>query len=1092
MLASRRHAVILAVALMTAGLAAVRGGPQEKAPQEKDPAESDFIRDGFEAERTTWQQEYTDTTVRLLAHERSDRAAHGGRTSERFRFEAGVGSRFFVSQALPKIPVTEDLGVSLYIRSNRPGAQVFGWVVLPEDIDPETRAPSFVLLPGSVFGRADRWEKLELSEMLPAIEEQARVLRASTRRPVSARGAYLERVVVNLMGGMGETDAFLDDLQVGPVPQAVAAAWIAGHSASPAEGQAAGAQVRKAGEVKDQGEVALPRIQLARGRFERLIEGQRYVPWFPTAIDAPGADPATLRRYGFDVLVTGPDPDVKRIRPLVDGDKPMFLLPRLSDAAEEGGPQRALREISEYPLPKSVMLWSIGEHLGRPREASARRQEVDRIREVLGPLGESQDVPRLSTATVDGEFRLYSRPPGNLDVIGLDLPIWGTSRTLTDGLTYIKQRRDLIARMSLEALFWAWLPATTPPEVVRNIWGTDDVPPWGNPPVLPEQLRLMTYMALAGGCRGITFVGDANLTRPAGEPLLIEMGFLNAEIDLFEGLLAGNIRRIAEYPVFDPDPPDRPNMPNTNQKRMPLIKEFSGKPGLFAAAIPLAGSKGSLLLVADFQGEAQWQPNQMAYHDLVISARLPQSVQFLEVSPGEARFLEPKPDDRIPGGTRVTIPDFGVTTMILCTTDMALCERIQKNVQRIRPLAVQWAIRQAELEFALARDGHERLKADGHLINNEEQLEQRRARGIEGRPTDADDLFVKAEEFIKSARAAYEGQDYATAWAEARRASRPLRTVMFGYWIQAFGEFAKAVDESFYGKKVKYTPGEIRPFPNPPILINGSSCPAAISFYTLPQMHIWKDWIKGMTGYRFGPNRVPSGSFDEPRTVLSSGWTDVSHQYEGIVKKITVPRKQRTPVKKRQESVKKAATKSKKADVRYEEERIDENDHVLMMSVAAEDPKKVDELDPYIDEPVAAVLSPAVRVAANNMIRISVLIQQPIASAAGKGGVIVRDSIGGEQFQFRTAGPIPGFHRLVLYRKAPADGVVRVMLGLAGYGEVLFDDFRVQVIEEEGAGVPVESGFARDEPPTGAAPRTPDPRMPAAAAAITAPTRRER
>ena len=48
----------------------------------------------------------------------------------------------------------------------------------------------------------------------------------------------------------------------------------------------------------------------------------------------------------------------------------------------------------------------------------------------------------------------------------------------------------------------------------------------------------MTYMALAGGCRGLTFVGDADLTRPAGEPLLLEMSFLNAEIDLFEEILA--------------------------------------------------------------------------------------------------------------------------------------------------------------------------------------------------------------------------------------------------------------------------------------------------------------------------------------------------------------------------------------------------------------------------------------------------------------------------------------------------------------------------------------------------------------------------
>ena len=80
----------------------------------------------------------------------------------------------------------------------------------------------------------------------------------------------------------------------------------------------------------------------------------------------------------------------------------------------------------------------------------------------------------------------------------------------------------------------------------------------------------------------------------------------------------------------------------------------------------------------------------MAYHDLVINARLPQGVQFLMVSPGEARFLEQKVNDRVPGGTRLTIPDFGTTAMILCTTDMDLCRRIESFVQRIRPRPPRW------------------------------------------------------------------------------------------------------------------------------------------------------------------------------------------------------------------------------------------------------------------------------------------------------------------------------------------------------------------------------------------------------------------
>ncbi len=1088
MVVSRHHVTILAAAILATVVVAARGEPDGDRP-----GKGAFIRDGFETERTSWQREYTDATVRLQAHERSDRAAHGGRLSERFQFEAQSGSRFFVSYALPRVLVTADLGLSLYVRANRAGAQLFGWVVLPADIDPETRAPSYVLVPGTVFNRPDRWQKLELFDLLPAVEEQARVLRSSTRRPVPLQGAYLERVVVNLMGGMGESEVFLDDLEVGPVPQKLAADWSAGHAEVNREVSAAGGVMHKAAAAKDRAEATLPPIRFSRNAFSRLIESQRrYVPWFPTAVEAAGADPIALRQAGYDVLVTDARPDRRKLQSIVKSG--MFLLPRLEGADDEqGGAERIKAEMSQYPLPQSVALWSIGEHLGRQREVDARTQQIARIREAIAAVREREDELNLATATVDGEYRKYARSPANLDVIGVDLPIWGTSQSFEDGFEYLKQRRFATARSNAEAVFWAWLPAAPSEVVTRNIWGTDLVPTWGTPPVQADQLRLMTYMALSGGCRGLTFIGDADLTRPVGEPALIEMNFLNAEIDLFEQILAQNTQQIAEYKTFDPDPAERPSSANVNMKRMPLIAEYGGKPGLRAAAIPLPGSKGCLLLVADygwvdgFGTISQWQPTQAAYNNLVINPRVPQGVQFLEVSPGDAHFLETKTDDRVPGGTRLTLPDFGLTTMVLCTGDTALCERVRGYVQRIRPRAAQMAIRQAELQLALVRETHERLKADGHQLNNKKEIEQRRKRGIEAKPTDADDLVAKVEEYIKNARVAQEAEDYATAWIEARRAGRPLRNLMAGYWRQGMTELRETVNESFYGKKPEYPRGAMRPFPNPPVIVTGVSCPPAISFYTLPQLHIWKDWISGLEGYRFGPNRVPSGSFDEADAILAAGWTDVSHQYENVVKKITVPRREKTPLAKRNDKKDKdpkkpEVAKHKPEEIRYDEEKLEPNDHVLMLSVAADDPKAVDQVQPVLDYPAAAVLSPAIPIRANNLIRISVLVRHPNANPSGKGGIIVRDTIGGEQFQYRSSEIIAGYSRVVLYRKAPADGTFRVLLGLAGYGEAIFDDFRVQVVEEDRPHRSAQPGLVQSRRPGRATPRLPGPGQPAAAA----------
>ncbi len=142
----------------------------------------------------------------------------------------------------------------------------------------------------------------------------------------------------------------------------------------------------------------------------------------------------------------------------------------------------------------------------------------------------------------------------------------------------------------------------------------------------------------------------------------------------------------------------------------------------------------------------------MAYNNLTIYPVLPAGVQALQISPGDARFLERKPDDRLPGGTRITLPDFGVTTLLLCTNDMALCQQIQAAVQRIRPQAVALAIRQAEIQYQAVKDVHERLKADGHLFRSEKDIQGRELAGITVRPPDAIDLLAESEKFLKNSR----------------------------------------------------------------------------------------------------------------------------------------------------------------------------------------------------------------------------------------------------------------------------------------------------------------------------------------------------
>ncbi|MGZ3388473.1 MAG: hypothetical protein ACXVCF_02645, partial [Isosphaeraceae bacterium] len=466
-------------------------------------------------------------------------------------------------------------------------------------------------------------------------------------------------------------------------------------------------------------------------------------------------------------------------------------------------------------------------------------------------------------------------------------------------------------------------------------------------------------------------------------------------------------------------------------------KEFAPKPGLIASAIA-AERKGALLLLADYAGNSQFQPPQMAVRNLVIRANMPESAQAFEISPGEVKLL---PRERAPGGTQIVLDEFCTTAMILCTTDLGLKERVEAAIARVRPLAVQLAIEQAELMLQTVAEISGRLNADGHHLITPDVLKQRADAGIVAKPTDERDLLAKAEASIKSAREAQEREDFALAWAEARRAGRPLRTLMFGHWLIANGTLTGAAGGSF-SKPADRSPGPI------PVLIKPVCCAPCVAFNTLPELYLWVDWIKGKPGYKFGANRVPSGSFDDPKAMTEAGWVNVDHEFDGITAKMsTVPRAGKP------------------------------GDRMIRMSV---EPKNKEELDynlPFFDFPVAAIRTPAIKTDAKNLIRISVQAKRSIASTPGMGGIIVRDSLGGEQLQYRTSDPIPSFSRVVIYRKAPTDCSFTVTFGLAGYGEAFFDDFRVEFVEADEA----SSGSDIAQAPANRSarqPPSPDPSLP--------------
>jgi hypothetical protein len=1046
----------------------------------KPPAATEVLRDGFETPDPVWEREHTDAVIRLLAHDRTQRAAHGGRLSERFQFESGPGSQFFVSYATPKIPVSDDTKIGLFVRSDRAGVRIHAKIVLPADVDPDTGAASYVLVSGTAFDQVDRWQKLELVEMMLPIERQARVLRASSRRPVKLDGAYLERVVVNLLGGPGESEVFLDDLEIEPVPKSVPAG---GENTEKGENTAGPSAKTRVTAPKRKGTTDEAPFRLERNLLEKKGRDGVYRPWFPTAIDAPGANASALRDLGFDVLTDSVDGDPEKLRSAVA--RGALIMARLSGATGADAPQRIIEEINSYPLRESVAFWYLGDHLGKRRQTAVREEELANVREAISAVRNLDDsASRLTLATVDGDLGLFARAPSGLDMIGIDPQFWCVSRDTLETYAYMVQRRSLTVRSNLGMLFWGWIPASTPALVTRNIWGDDTPPAWGTPPVQPSQLRQMTYLTLAAGSRGITYTGDADLTRASGmgRALAIEMAFLNFEIDLCERVLAQNEQKIREYGVFDPEPLMVPSNATQLQNRRPVpVKEQRPRDGMRAWAIPTADRKGVLMLVGDFHWESQFQPPQLAIDEVRVTPALPEGAQAFEISPGEVKPLD---RERVTDGVRVTLKEFDTTCLILCTNDLTLFPRLEKLVEGIRPEAVSLAIEQSEILLRAVSEANGRLAADGHEFRSKIDLKRRRQAGIEGAPPDVPDLLAMSQKAIDGAREAMERQDYREAWKQARRAQRPLRLVMSGHWQQGFDAFRRATkkfyplregeveideDTDLKPKKKAEIPKVTR---RPTLRISPVSCPPLVSFFTLPELYIWADWIKGQPGYRFGRNRIPSGDFDDEQLISESGWVDISYRQDGLVGKVSVVPRAEPPSKDKKEKKKRTIRELDGAST----------GNVIKLEVMAERPKELDTLQPFLDFPVAAIRSPPIRVERNNLIRISVLVKRMLPTPQGAGGVMVRDSIGGEQFQYRTSDPIPEFERVLLFRKAPADGTFTITLGLAGYGEALFDDLRVEVVEEDDGRAAPDLVRRSDPARTMNSPRAPDPSPPAAAA----------
>src|SRR5262245_45620536 len=156
---------------------------------------------------------------------------------------------------------------------------------------------------------------------------------------------------------------------------------------------------------------------------------------------------------------------------------------------------------------------------------------------------------------------------------------------------------------------------------------------------------------------------------------------------------------------------------------------------------------------------AQFVPGQSAAVRLsMVVPQVPQGAQAWEVTPGDVRAgLKP---ERVAGGVRITLPEFGLTTAVVFTSDTNLVVRFQEQVRAKRQLAAQWTRDLAALELAKAAKIEQQLEQAGHTV------------------PDARQLLKDAQDRLRLCEEEWNNHLFNEAYHEGQRALRPVRILM--------------------------------------------------------------------------------------------------------------------------------------------------------------------------------------------------------------------------------------------------------------------------------------------------------------------------
>lgn len=434
-------------------------------------ANQDAADDGI---RWHLDQKEVSVALRGVQEGESSLRSHSGTTSFRFAFQSRGSQPILAKAPIQPSYVIRELNPQVHVFCYQPGVQLMARVVLPETPSPSGDGAMTVWIKGDRCSQTQRWTKLSFGDgqegLYQKFQAQLPLLRRQYGSDVNSHHAYVDSLAVNLCGGVGQQEVFLDTLQL---PGQV---LVESHVYRAADSSIQTVQYQQGQDIRPS------RIRVGDGDSVIKIDDREFVL---QAIEYNGEAMGGLRQMGFNTLWMSSPPTLAQLQRAKENELWIIAPPPV----ESGLPEIDF----QYDV---VLAWLVGDEVHWSDQAVVK-QRIDLIRQSDVREGRPTLV-RVRTGMAD-----YSRAA---DIICVGKQVLGTSFPLHLYSNYIQQRSQLAqAKVPLIAEVDTEFPIELEQQVLAMSGTT---PPLA---IQPEQLRSLCFQAMAGGARGFLFRSRSRL-----------------------------------------------------------------------------------------------------------------------------------------------------------------------------------------------------------------------------------------------------------------------------------------------------------------------------------------------------------------------------------------------------------------------------------------------------------------------------------------------------------------------------------------------------------------------------------------------------